>query len=62
MSETAGGRDIDTTVDTTQRRTLISGFKAGERFDDRIDTGPEISHANALVVVWRGLKLIIAVP
>lgn len=62
MSETAGGRDIDTTVDTTQRRTLISGFKAGERFDDRIDTGPEISHANALVVVWRGLKLIAHVP
>lgn len=62
MSETAGGRSIDTTVDTTQRRTLLSGFKAGERFDDRIDTGPEISHANALVVVWRGLKLIAYVP
>ena len=62
MSESAGGRDIDTTVDTTQRRTLLSGFKAGERFDDRIDTGPEISHANALVVVWRGLKLIAYVP
>ena len=62
MSETAGGRSVDTTVDTTQRRTLLSGFKAGERFDDRIDTGPEISHANALVVVWRGLKLIAYVP
>ena len=62
MSETAGGRGIDATVDTTQRRTLLSGFRAGERFDDRIDTGPEISHANALVVVWRGLKLIAYVP
>ena len=62
MSETAGGRSVDTTIDTTQRRTLLSGFKAGERFDDRIDTGPEISHANALVVVWRGLKLIAYVP
>ena len=57
-----GSRSVDTTVDTTQRRTLVSGFKAGERFDDRIDTGPEISHANALVVVWRGLKLIAYVP
>lgn len=62
MSESAGRRDIDTTVDTTQQRRLLSGFKAGERFDDRIDTGPEISHANALVVVWRGLKLIAYVP
>ena len=57
-----GARPVDTTVDTTQRQTLLSGFKAGQRFDDRIDTGPEISHANALVVVWRGLKLIAYVP
>ena len=65
MSDATGGREarpVDTTVDTTQRQTLLSGFKAGQRFDDRIDTGPEISHANALVVVWRGLKLIAYVP
>ena len=65
MSEAIEGRGpqgVDTTTDTTQRRTLASGFKAGERFDDRIDTGPEISHANALAVVWRGLKLIAYVP
>ena len=65
MSETSpgpGSEPVDTAVDTTQRRTLASGFRAGERFDDRIDTGPEISHAKALVVVWRGLKLIAYAP
>ena len=65
MSETTDDREsrpVDATVDTTQRRRILSGFKAGERFDDRIDTGPEISHATALVVVWRGLKLIGHVP
>ena len=66
MSEPTSGQSghkaVDTTVDTTQRRRILSGFKAGERFDDRIDTGPEISHATALVVVWRGLKLIGHVP
>ena len=52
-------RTIDNTVDTTQsERSLLSGFQAGERFDDRIDTGPEISNAEALVLVWRGLKLL----
>lgn len=61
-TEGRGSQGVDTTTDTTQRRTLASGFKAGERFDDRIDTGPEISHANALAVVWRGLKLIAYVP
>ena len=64
MSEPTSGRpkSVDTTVDTTQRRRILSGFDAGERFDDRIDTGPEISHATALAVVWRGLKLIGHVP
>ena len=61
-TEGQGSQGVNTTTDTTQRRTLLSGFKAGERFDDRIDTGPEISHANALAVVWRGLKLIAYVP
>ena len=58
MSKADAGRTIDTTIDTTQRRSIISGFKAGERFDDRIDTGPEISHLEAFKVAWRGLRLL----
>ena len=49
---------IDNTIDTTQTRSLLSGFAAGERFDDRIDTGPEISNLVAVKLVWRGLKLL----
>jgi ABC-type multidrug transport system fused ATPase/permease subunit len=58
MSNADAKKTIDTTTDTTQRRSILSGFKAGERFDDRIDTGPEISHLEAVRVAWRGLKLL----
>ena len=48
----------DHTVVTTQRRRLLSGYKRGERFDDHIDTGPEISNADAVRIVWRAVKLL----
>ena len=50
--------EIDNTIDTTQTRSILSGFEAGERFDDRVDTGPEISNIEAAKLVWRGLKLL----
>ncbi|MCE2425816.1 MAG: ABC transporter ATP-binding protein [Pseudomonadales bacterium] len=49
----------DHTVVTTQRRRLLSGYKRGERFDDHIDTGPEISNADAVRIVWRAVKLLV---
>lgn len=58
MSEANTEKTIDTTTDTSQQRSILSGFKAGDRFDDRIDTGPEISHLEAARVAWRGLKLL----
>lgn len=48
----------DHTVVTTQRRRLLSGYKRGERFDDHIDTGPEISNVDAVKIVWRAVKLL----
>jgi len=48
----------DVTVVTTQRRSLLSGFKRGERFDDRIDSGPEISNWDAVKLVGRGFMLL----
>jgi ABC-type multidrug transport system fused ATPase/permease subunit len=51
--------DADYTTDTTQHeRSLLSGFRAGERFDDRLDVDPEIDNIAAAKLVWRGLKLV----
>lgn len=50
-------RKVDATVDTTQQdHTIVSGFKAGAQFDDRIDTAPEISHWESMKIVLRGFK------
>ena len=50
-------REVDATVDTTQQdHTIVSGFKAGAQFDDRIDTAPEISHWESMKIVLRGFK------
>lgn len=48
----------DPTVVTTQRRRLLSGYRRGERFDDHIDTGPEISNRAAFKIVLRGVGLL----
>ncbi len=50
-------RKVNRTSDTTQKdHTIISGFKAGAQFDDRIDTAPEISHVESLRIILRGFK------
>ena len=50
-------RRVDSKYDTTQKdHTILSGFKAGAQFDDKIDTAPEISHMEALRIVARGFK------
>ena len=48
----------DVTVVTTQEAKLLSGFERGERFDDRIDSGPEISNWDAIRLVARGFRLL----
>ena len=60
MTEKEKGKKVsdDVTVVTTQRKSLLSGFKRGERFDDRIDSGPEISNWEAVKLVGRGFKLL----
>ncbi len=45
-------------VVTTQKRNILTGFKRGEKFDDRIDSGPEISNAEAIKLVGRGFMLL----
>lgn len=48
-------RKVDQTTDTTQQdHTIVSGFKAGAQFDDRIDTDSEISHIESLKIIVRG--------
>lgn len=50
-------REVDQTTDTTQKdHTIVSGFKAGAQFDDRLDSAPEISHAESLKIILRGFK------
>ena len=50
-------REVDQTTDTTQKdHTIISGFKAGAQFDDRLDISSEISHVESLKIVLRGFK------
>lgn len=58
MSDANDKKTIDNTIDTTQEYSILRGFKAGDRFDDRLDTGPEISTAEAASILWRGLKLL----
>ena len=58
MTENEKKKTDDVTVVTTQRKSLLSGFKSGERFDDRIDSGPEISNWDAVKLVGRGFKLL----
>lgn len=50
-------RQVDSKSDTTQKdHTILSGFKAGAKFDDQIDTSPEISHRESLWIIARGFK------
>ena len=50
-------RKVDQTYDTTQKdHTIVSGFKSGAQFDDRLDTAPEISHVDSLKIILRGFK------
>lgn len=58
MSDTDTTKTNDVTVVTTQQTSLFSGFKRGEKFDDRIDTGPEISNMEAIGLVARGFMLL----
>lgn len=58
MSETDTKNTDDVTMVTTQRKSLFSGFKRGDKFDDRIDTGPEISNMEAIGLVARGFMLL----
>ena len=48
-------RKVDRTTDTTQQdHSIVSGFKTGAQFDDRIDTDSEISHYESLKIILRG--------
>jgi len=58
MGQTDTKKTDDVTVVTTQRKSLLSGFRRGDRFDDRIDSGPEISNWDAVKLVGRGFMLL----
>lgn len=48
-------RKVNSTQDTTQQdHSILSGFKAGARFDDQLDLKPEMTHTETMVMILRG--------
>lgn len=48
-------RKVNASRDTTQQdHSILSGFKAGAKFDDQLDLNPEMTHRETLVMILRG--------
>ena len=51
-------RKVNEDVDTSQKSTILDGFRRGAKFDDRIDVDTEIGHWDASKLIGRAYKLI----